>query len=87
MRLNDTNNLGRSIVELQTEHTWQIAMGRKEQERRKLKRAAVNYHLMKIRKQGLAMIHTHYGKVINKEESMDVFAHLDTRKLEHKTFL
>ena len=29
----------------------------------------------------------HYDKVIDREESVDVFAELDTRKLEHKTLL
>ena len=42
---------------------------------------------MKIRKQGLAMIHTHYDKVINREESVGILAQLDTRKLEHKSLL
>ena len=61
-------------------------MGRKDQERRKLKRAVMNYHY-EMRKQGLAMIHTHYDKVITMEESVDILAQLDTRKLEHKTLL
>ena len=62
-------------------------MGRKEQERRKLKRAAWII-IMKMGKQGLAMIHTHYDKVINMEESFNnVFAQLDTRKLEYETLL
>ena len=42
--------------------------------------------IMKMRKQGLAMIHTHYDKVINMEKSVDVFARLHTRKLEQKNF-
>ena len=37
--------------------------------------------------EALAMINTHYGKVINMEECVDVFAQLDTRTLEHKTLL
>ena len=41
---------------------------------------------MEMRKQGLAMIHTHYDKVIYMEQSVDVFAQLDTRKLEQKLF-
>ena len=36
---------------------------------------------------GLAMTHTNHGKVINWEESVDVFAQLGTRKLEHKKLL
>ena len=43
--------------------------------------------IMKMRKQGLVMIHTHYDKVINMEESAAFFAQLDTGKLEHKTLL
>ena len=39
---------------------------------------------MKLRKQGLAMIHTDYDKVIKMEESVVVLGQLDTRKLEHK---
>ena len=35
----------------------------------------------------LAMIYTHYDKVINMEESVDIFVQLDTRKLEYKTLL
>ena len=42
---------------------------------------------MKVRKHGLAMIRTNYDKVINRDESVDVFAQLDTRKLENKTLL
>ena len=42
---------------------------------------------MKMREQGLAMIHTNYDKVVNREESVDVFAQLDARKLENKTLL
>ena len=47
----------------------------------------MNYHYMKMRKQGLAVIHTHYDKVINREESVDIFEQLNTEKLEHKTLL
>ena len=42
---------------------------------------------MKMMKQGLAIIHTHYDKVINMEDSVDVFAQLEIRKLEHETLL
>ena len=43
--------------------------------------------IMKIPRQGLAMIHTHYDEVINMEESVDGFSQLDARKLEQKTLL
>ena len=56
-------------------------MGRREQERWKL------IIIMEMRKQGLAMIHTHYDKAINMEESVDAFAQLNLRKYEHKTLL
>ena len=40
-----------------------------------------------MQKQGLAMIHNYYHKVINMEEFEDVFAHLETRKLVQKPLL
>ena len=43
--------------------------------------AAINL-IMNMRKQSLAMIHTQYDKVINMEEFVDVFAQLNTRKLQ-----
>ena len=77
---------GRSVAELQTEHTRHYACVERS------KNAEISGGLeliiiMKIRKQGLAMIHTHYDKEINREESVDTFAQLDTRKLEHRTLL
>ena len=36
---------------------------------------------MKMREQGLAMIHTPYEKVVNRKESVDVFAQFDTKIL------
>ena len=42
---------------------------------------------MKMRKHGLALIHTNHDKVINRKESVNGFTQLDRRKLEHKTCL
>ena len=69
------------MAELQTEHIRRyIAIGRKEQECWKLERLQLII-ILKMRKQGLAMIHTHYAKVMNMEESVDDFAQLDRRML------
>ena len=51
-------------------------MGRKEQERQKLK---------VVRLSALAMIHTHYDMVIDMEGAVDIYARLHTRKVELKT--
>ena len=60
-------------------------MGRKEQEGRNCKRAVMNYH---YEKEEPRFSHdTHYDKVMNREESVDVFAQIDTRKLENETLL
>ena len=40
-----------------------------------------------MRKQVLAMIHTHYDVVVSMEKDVDVFAQLHTRNLEQKTLL
>ena len=61
-------------------------MGGKEQECRKLKRAARNIGYENAEARFIiAMIHTRYDKMRNIEESVDVFAQIDTRKLEQKT--
>ena len=46
-----------------------------------------DYTRCTIYTRGFTMIHTHYNKMLNMEESVDVFAPLNTRKWEHKSLL
>ena len=43
--------------------------------------------IKKMRKKGLAMIHTQYDMVINMEKTLDICVQLHTRKLVLKTLL
>ena len=77
---------GRSKAELQAVHAHTpLAMCRMEQERQKIKGVALNYDYKNEEASFSHDMHN-YDKVINMEEFVDVFAQLNTRKLEQKGF-